>query len=306
FAHKIVANKRHFIIISFLLVFFSPYYLEVYMGNTSFITGTLLLVAFYFYRQQEFKKFFIIFIMSILIKPIGLLFLPLLFFDKQKKMVVIALVIIIGLALPYFLMHPGDWVNFVRVNFDGYAAQPGFLVHAGNQGFYALMLTISTHLHHLPNSKLYTLYQLPWWNDFLIRAIPYVFVLLSLWLTYRLRKSKQLELLIFLWVATYLLGYKDIWEHTYSLLIFGLLFLYLSKAINPRLLLICSVAIALPTAFAFYDITFFHGAFNDPDWHWGFATSLIHHATKPIWVLVLYVACLIQGFGKLSYRKIME
>jgi len=255
-------------------------------------------VSFYFYRQQDFKKFFIIFIISILIKPIGLLFLPLLFFDKQKKMVIAALVIIIGLALPYFLMYSGDWINFVHVNFDGYAVHPGFLVHAGNQGFYALLLTLSTHLHHLPNSKFYTLHQLPWCNDYLIRAIPYVFVLLSLWLTYHLRKSKQLELLIFLWIATYLLGYKDVWEHTYSLLVFGLLFLYLSKAVNPRLLLICAVAIALPTAFVFYDITFFHGAFNDPDWHWGFTTSLIHHATKPIWVLVLYIAGMVKGFKK--------
>ncbi|MFQ5453044.1 MAG: glycosyltransferase 87 family protein [Candidatus Zixiibacteriota bacterium] len=295
FIRKLIPEVKYYLIICSLLVFFSPYYLEIYMGNASFIVGTLLLIAFYYYREKKDSKFFSLFIISILIKPIGLLFLPFLLLYRKYKIVILTIIIIFGLALPYFLIHPHDWISFISVNFEGFPAKPGFLVHAGNQGFYALMLMVSAHINNIPNGQLYTLGQLPLWNSILIRAIPYFFVLISLWTTYRLRKSNRVDILIFIWTATYLLGYKDIWEHTHSLLIFGMFFLYCSKQINPKLLFISTAALALPTAFVFYDITFYSGAFNDPGWHWSFPISFVHHLSKPIWVLVLYIIVIVKS-----------
>lgn len=296
FFRKLVPDTRHFLVICGLLALFSPYYLEVYMGNASFVTGALLLVAFCLYKKESYLGFFALLIASILIKPIGLMFLPFLALRRHVRLALLVLVIIIGLGVPYFVMYPADWDTFVGINFDGFPVRAGFLVHAGNQGFYALLLMISAHLNDIPTGELHSLSQLPLWNGLLIRSIPYFFVLMSLWITYRLRGTKQTYLVLFLWLAAYLLGYKDTWEHTYSLMIFGLVFLYLSNQVNRTLLLVCSCGLAFPTAFVFYDMAFHHGAFNDPGWHWGFGTSLLHHLAKPVWVLILYTSAAIQAF----------
>jgi hypothetical protein len=298
FIRRSVENTRHFLVVLALLVFFTPYYLEVYMGNASFVAAALLLVAFYYFERGRYLRFFPLYLTSILVKPLGLLFLPVLLARRQYRLTILTVIIFIGSGLPYFFMHPDDWHSFISVNFDGFPADPGFLVHAGNQGFYALILLISCFANNIATGSFYTLKQLPAWNMIVVRLIPYALIILSLWATLRLRRRPPIYTLLFVWSAAYLLGYKDVWEHSYSFLILGLFCLYLSGEINRRLLLALSVGIALPTAFALYDIHFYGGAFNDPGWHWSFPVSLLHHLTKPIWLVVLYAIV-----AKLVWRR---
>lgn len=289
FIRRLITGSRDFLVALAVGVFFTPYYLEIYMGNASFMAGALLIMAFCYFESHPRTRFYPLYLLSVLTKPIALLFLPVLLFRKQVRLALVTVIVYIGLAIPYFALRPGEWLSFASVNFDGFAANPGFLVHGGNQGFYALVLRLSASLHDISTSALYSLSQLPNWNMVAMRLIPYVFIVLSLWATVRLRKTPHLHLTLFIWCATYLLGYKDIWEHSYSFLFFGLLSLYVSGVVGRRLLLVCSIGLALPTAFAFYDITFHSGAFNDPDWHWPLWISIVHHATKPAWLVFLSV-----------------
>jgi len=295
FVRKLISDTRVFLIAFAVGVFFTPYYLEVYMGNASFLVAALLILAFCYFESHPCTRFYPLYLLSVLIKPIALLLLPILLLRRQPKLALLTVIIYAGLAIPYFAMRPGEWLTFASVNFDGFAVNPGFLVHGGNQGFYALILMISASLHNISNGDLYSLSQLPTWNMILMRLIPYVFIIVSIWATVRLRKTPHLYLTLFIWCGTYLLGYKDVWEHSYSFLFFGLLCLYLSGAVDRRLLLICSAAIALPTAFALYDITFdSDNLIHDPDWQWPLSISMVHHLTKPMWIMVLYLVVTVK------------
>ncbi|UCD64336.1 MAG: hypothetical protein JSW34_02550 [Candidatus Zixiibacteriota bacterium] len=293
---KLCRSTRHFLIIATVLVFFTPYYLEVYMGNASFIAAALLLFAFQHYLRGGYRPFFFFYIASILVKPIGLLMLPILLAHRHYKLAVLTIVIVISLALPYFLSSPEGWHSFRSVNFEGYPTSPGFLVHGGNQGFHALAVRISAFAAAIPLTQLFSTGQLSWWNNILIRLIPYLLVLSAVILTIRLRDPAHTHLLLFIWSATYLLGYKDVWEHSYCFLIFGLTHLFLSERVDRRLLLVLSAGLALPTAFALYDITFYGGGLHDPDWHWNFMTSLIHHLSKPVWLAALFAVATLAGY----------
>ncbi len=124
-ARRMVPDAKKFLICCALLVCFTPYYLEVYMGNASFITAALLLLAVYLFERRTPLRAYITYLASILIKPLGLLFLPYLLLRQKTGTVVLTILIIVGLGLPYFVMHPGDWFDFVRVNFEGFPTNAG-------------------------------------------------------------------------------------------------------------------------------------------------------------------------------------
>jgi hypothetical protein len=264
------------------------------MGNASFLVAALLVIAFYLYESRRYNRFYFVFLSSVLVKPIGLVLLPVLLVRRHFRMVFLTCVILAGLAVPYFLLYPVDWQDFVSINLAHHTVEPGFLVHGGNQGLHALLVRLGAYSGDILLRNLSTLSQLPPLGNSFIRLYPYLLVLLAAVVTYRRRRDSNVSLLLFVWSATYLLAYKDVWEHSYSFLVFGLLYLYLSREIRPRTLLIFTIGLALPTAFAFYDIAFEPGPFHDPDWHWGFEISLIHHLTKSIWLIVLY-AMVIAG-----------
>lgn len=293
---RMVADTRRFLVAAALLIGFSPYYLDVYMGNASFMAASLLAGAFYFYTLNRYRLFFWLYILSVFVKPLGLLLLPILLIKRQFKLAGLAVALVAGLGLPYFLMYPAEWPRFLSVNLEGYAVNPGFLVHGGNQGFYALMLMLSSYAQGISTVKLYSLSQLPMWNEWLIRGIPYFFGLAAVVATYRWRNRAEIGPLVFVWSAVYLLGYKDVWEHTYAFAVLGLLYLWLSRLISEKWLVVVAVWLALPTAFIFYDMMFYSGAFNDPGWHWNFGINLLHHLTKPLPLLILFSAVVVRMF----------
>jgi hypothetical protein len=285
---KMVASTRDFLAAMAVLVFFAPLYLEIYMGNATFMAASLMIIGLYFFRQDKLNRFYFLYLASLFIKPIGLLFIPILLARRHYKQVILVLTIFLGPALSYFAAYPDQWDKFLSVNMPGGAVQAGFLVHGGHQGFYTLYLRVMAFLSDVHTADLYSLSQLSWVGEWTVRAIPFIFVVVSLWATCRLRNNSP-YLLFFLWSATYLLGYKDVWEHSYSFLIFGLLCLYLSDRIGKKTLLVFSIYSALPTAFAFYDLTIISHGFNDPDWFWDFPTSMLHHALRPAGLLALYL-----------------
>lgn len=57
---------------------------------------------------------------------------------------------------------------------------------------------------------------------------------------------------------------------------------------------IAIVALALPTAFVCYDVALPAGPY-DPEHSWSAAIALLHHATKPAFVVVLFFACVLAA-----------
>src|SRR5436309_1055637 len=108
------------------------------------------------------------------------------------------------------------------------------------------------------------------------------------------RARERLGVGVFLGSCIYLLAFGEVWEHSYSILVLGLAFLWDSDFVPPRLLLGCSIGLALPTAFALYDVALPPGG-NDPEHHWSLLVSVLHHATKPLFLAPLFAACVIRA-----------
>ena len=111
--------------------------------------------------------------------------------------------------------------------------------------------------------------------------------------------TRDMGMQIFLCSAAYLLGYKDVWEHSYSFAVFPLFWLYEARAVPVKLLLTVAIIIAVPTAFVFYDVPLPSGPV-DPEHHWNAAVSLLHHATKSLPLLFLYVSVVVTTLRRRS------
>lgn len=284
---KSFSQPSHYLTAVTLMICFSPYYLELYMGNATFIASSFLLCAYWAYRDHKIKLFYSFYFVSLFIKPVGILLLPYFLIKKRYKIVAITVSGLVLTALPYFLLYPEQWIKFMNVNFEGYAVEPGFMVHAGNQGFYAFWLTVSAWLHDIPLRQFYSLTQLSNLSMILIRMIPWITAITALWYTIKMKDKKPEGLLWGVWFVVYLVGYKEIWEHSYSMFI-PLVLLLLNQNIRiNRWALIGIIGMALPTFFFLYDIPLPVNGFYDPDWFWDRSLSLVHHATKPFWLFLL-------------------
>jgi len=287
-ARRLFPVATHFLAAAAILVFFSPYYLEQYMGNCTFAAAALLFLAFELYRSDRLVLFLGAFVASVLIKPLGLVFLPLLLLRKEFVLVGAIAVVVVATALPYFLLDPAGWNIFYKIN-TAPVPWKGWVIHGGNQGLNGLLVDLCTRLSGVPTKQLESLRQLPSACRFLLYAYPILLFALTVACMVRLRES--LSVGIFLCVAIYLLCYKDVWEHSYVILLPGLAYLWHSGVVNRTLILCCSIGLALPTAFALYDPPLPPGPI-DPEHVWGLGTSLVHHTTKPIWVVALFLGCL--------------
>jgi len=230
--------------------------------------------------------FLLLFVASILLKPIGLALLPLLLVRRRFGDAAVIAGIVAVSAVPYFVSWPDDLRALFAVNTLG--RTPGWLVHAGNQGLHGFFGTLMARWSGVPTVNLASYDQLPAVARGLLTALPLVLALVSLRVTWLTRG--RVEVGIFLWSCVYLMGYHDVWEHSYSMLVLGLGLLWTVDFLPKWVLIPCSIGLAAPTAFALYDLPMPPGPF-DPEHQWTAAVSLLHHATKPAWLLALYVAC---------------
>lgn|GEM_PF-2304872 len=296
YIRRLLPDIKHLLGALVLLTVFSPYYLDVYMGNSTFVVAILLLIAFDFYGRQRYVPFAVIFTASVIIKPIGLVFVPLLLARKEFVTLGAIALAVIATAFPYFYSDPQGWQIFWHVNTASERAT-GWLLHAGSQGLHGMLVSLFSRISDIPTAALGSLDQLPTMFRVIIKGYPWCLIALTVWLTVKLRRNVSGA--IFLAVATYLLGYKDVWEHSYAFAILGLVHLWVSGLVNRRLLVICAIGLAIPTGFVFYDVPLPPGPY-DPEQYWSLGTSILHHATKPLWMLMLYGACVV---GALQHRS---
>jgi len=291
---RIFDNGRKFLVASALALFSSPYLLETYMGNSSFIVAVIMLWAFYFYSRNSFIRFSILTTASIIIKPAGLVFLQILVFRKQYWMASGIFLLVMISAVPYFVLNPASLEMFITKNmFD--LDIPGSLVHAGNQGLHCLIADISTRLAGIKTNELGSFSQLPLFPRLILTALPFIFIALSAWQNYRMKDN--LSATVFVWSATYLLGYKEVWEHSYSFAVISFVHLYLADILDRRTVLVCAAGMALPSLFVFYDLPDLKPPV-DPEHFWSTGVSMLHHVTKPVWIIIPYAAVLIKSIRK--------
>jgi predicted double-glycine peptidase len=282
-----------------LWLLFSPYYLELYTGQFTFVAASLVFWSYLAWSPKRAagvpsrigaRTGDGLFAMAVWLKLMPTLFLPITLLRGRWKGAVATLLVLLATSWLYFARHPADWGAFRMINTD-----PIPTWHAGNQGLMALA-------YGLMNERIAP------FLAFRVAAIAVVGTSL-LWMTARawqLRPGRgssaagsiaqrgagadafeaRLLLLYAACTAAYLLLYKDVWEHHYVLLLPPLVLLALRRA-PAGLWLPSFLLAAVPTLFVLYDV---HGlGFNeDPQRYWRPAVSLLQHGLKPlsaIWLL---------------------
>ncbi|MFC1780312.1 hypothetical protein ACFLY9_01315 [Patescibacteria group bacterium] len=231
---KLCKVKQHFLFAIVPWLLFSPYLIEVFMGQWTFLLSSLIFYSIYGILKNNRAKY--LYILAPLVKPNALILVPLfLKLKKYKVLILTALGIFITSTL-YFLFFKDDIQIFMQ-NF-----QDVLYSHGGNLGFKSLYYLLAVEYLSIP----------------IPRVLFFGFVaLLGALTTYLTFKYKNIALSLTLWICFYFMIYKDVWEHHYVLLmpVFSLLAsLYGVKLRKEKYkyllpIVISFILIALPTPF---------------------------------------------------------
>ena len=260
----------------FMWLVYSPYFLELYMGQVSFWAASLffwLIVGLHSDRRWAAG---FCWAGALLVKPNALILVPALLKLRAWRVLVLGLLVGLLTSLPYFLLHPDSLAAFFAANIHGSPVQ-GALTHAGNLGLQGGLVSVVAQLAGQPLAELTTLADLPLASRTVIYGSQAAILAAALVATWRGRDALPL---LALWMCTFFLVYKDVWEHHYVFLQPVLVSLYAYSGF-PKLLWIFAL-IALPTPFVLFDIE--PGVYGpiDPERTWGPVVSIAYRSTKLI------------------------
>ena len=306
-------DKRTGYVAAALWLLFTPYYLELFVGQFTFITASLVFWAYLGWQAQERKPppepprgkahraarkaggrraegqwaggrwadgFWAA---AVWLKMMPLLFLPVVLLRGRWKGALAAGLVLALSSVAYFSSFPQDWAVFATTN--AVEAPAG---HAGNLGLMAF-------LYHAAGER-QAAYGLERAAVLLLVGSGLAWLTYQAWHSLRARAGDGESRMLRLYAgcsAAYLLAYKDVWEHHYVLLLPPLVLLALRRE-NPWLWLPPFLISALPGLFALYDVPSI-GYNEDPQVYWRSATSLLHHGGKPLAPLWLMAGLLVQS-----------
>lgn len=265
---------------------FTPYYLELFMGQFSFIQAALvwgMMVAALRpgdtaqAASQPLPKlgqaFDTLWIASVLWKITTALFIPVLIRLRRWRAIALAGSLGLVLTVPYFFIFPAHVADFVRNNAGGQVTGH----ELGNLGFRQLIFQV-----------LATAEAPPWLQPFAQTLIVSLVLAAALWATFR---SPRLTLIanLSMWLTAFFLISPQVWEHHYVMLLPALVGLYLLRP--SRVVVIIWLLLALPTPFGFIGLQPVIAANHDlrafalePAWQ-----PLLQHASKALPALLLFV-----------------
>lgn len=272
--YKLAKNTSSFLLACIPWLIFTPYLLEIYMGQWSFLLASFLFYSVYGLIKKS--KLTYLFAISPLIKPNALILAPLFLRFKKFKVLISTAGIILLTSVPYFAIFRED-ISIFAGNFKDVLSY-----HGGNLGFKSLYGLTTVEYLSLPMPRL-------WFLGFVIAL-----GLLTLCITFKFR---NVILSYALWICYYFLIYKDVWEHHYVLLMPVFATIITTRNINPKqliskryiALLISFLLIALPTPF----ILQYFFASNAPVEPTSLSPffAIPYHATKVIGIFLLYAFC---------------
>jgi hypothetical protein len=274
---------------------YTPFYLELYMGQFSFVQGALVFaMLFYALRDKLGLGFDLAWIGSVLWKQNTALFLPLwVRLGRWRALALLGLSILVT-AGPYFALVPGSLTTFL----GNFKSEPPWF-QLGNLGFRQLvfdtMWSAGDVLEIAVPGWLYVAAQ---------RVVVVFFVALSVALLVLDRRPDVVSH-ICLWFSAYFLIYHHVWEHHYVMVLPVLVALALRR--ESWWLWIVYVLLALPTPFYAIDPQGQVAVLDAMRWTpirplW---QDLWYHAAKPLPVLVLYIA-LAWGIARPIVRRWRE
>ena len=277
---RLAGSLSTFLVAAALWLGFSPYYIELYMGQFTFITSALAFISVYLLMRSRPFLSGLSWIGSILIKHFTILLIPMFLAMRRVKTILLGLIALAAVSVPYFYFKGVDPGSFLGKNF-----QPHLDVFHGNYGVLAFVMVLKNWL--IPNPS-YVVFQISGFEftitRVLILGVMAIATLLATQATFGRRRVHPIEAFA-IWTILYFFVYKEVWEYHFVALIPVLVLLYITTV--NRFVLLSYLWLAIPTPVYFYDIA----TSRNPDLVWPVYIQIIHHGFKvaPLVLLFLWV-----------------
>ncbi|HEY8490237.1 MAG TPA: glycosyltransferase family 87 protein [Dehalococcoidia bacterium] len=259
----------------------APYYLELYMGQFSLLMGTLIFWSGVAFSRGRGRAAGLAWAASLFVKSCTLLAVPGLWRLGRRRLVAGALLALLVLNAPYFLLMDGAWARFSEVNGGSFATVEVDHAHAGNLGFQALLRQAARY------GEAYG----AWHPAVADHALPLLWAAATgavVTAVSLLQGRRDAVLTLALAVSGYFLMFRDVWEHQYVMLLAVCALLVLERPSLRRWAWWCGVALALPTPFLALEVLYGTGPDLPPDQGWPLAAVLAYHSVKAVPALALF------------------
>ena len=267
-----------------VLLWSSPYFLELHMGQFTFLTAALLSFALLPLSDAQGSRIgetilgTLGYSAAVLLKIFPLVAVPALLRQRRGWPVAAgAGVLVVLVSAPYFLRHPDAWGAFWQGNAASYES-----LHGGNFGFLYLVF-----------QGLRDLGAEQWllrWPGFVLAWKIVVLGTVAL-LVLKSREQRLLPLAAPLLLAHFV-TYADVWEHHMSaVVVFGLWWLLAAQQAGDRrglwLTAVSLVLLALPTPYALFDRAADPAVMHPAvDWSFGARLAVAGPKVLGVWLLL--------------------
>jgi hypothetical protein len=289
---RIVRDRSLFAALAAMWLMFTPFYIEQYMGQLTFVTAALVFAFALGHARGSMRLFDWSWIASVVVKHLTILFVPILLKMKRYRTMLLAASALIVTTVPYFLLRPVGLQQFTHDNF-GIDLNP----MPGNQGLLALIMVVKYHFFPSASEFFGSVWSLQLsWTRIILMLAGGVPTIVCLWATFVRKPFDFLESLA-LWTILYFFVFREVWEYHYVLLLPILVLVYART--RARVLWVIYGILAAPTLFVFYDVPG-----HAPEAHWSAFVHILNHGFKiaPVVGLFVWVAsgCLRRHAGRLA------
>ena len=272
---------------------FSPFYIEQYMGQLTFVMAALVFAFAISYSRGRTVRAEWSWIASVLIKHLTILYVPIFVRLRRFRPILVAVAMLVATTVPYFLFRDAGVGQFSHDNFDlSLTPMPG------NLGLVSLVMTLKDRFFPGASAPLASVAGIRVSvTRILVLLTMLTPLLVSAWITLR-RKPFDLVEQLALWTMAYFCVFREVWEYHYVLMIPVLVLLYART--RARFVALVFVLLALPTPFVFYDVPG-----PNPQAHWTTFEHVLNHSFKIVPLVALFVWVAL-GYAARHARKIEE
>lgn len=277
---RMARDRSLFAALASMWLMFTPFYLEQYMGQLTFVTAALIFAFALGHARGRMALFEWSWIASVVIKHLTMLFVPILVRMRRYRTIALAACALAVTTVPFLLLKPAGVGRFAHDNFS-----LDLYPEAGNLGLLALAMVLKNHFFPGASAFFGSVLGLGVsWTRVLLAAAAGAPTLVCLWVTFRRKPFDFLESLS-LWTLLYFFVFKEVWEYHYVIAIPVLVLLYART--RARILWPIYALLAAPTMFVFYDVPG-----RAPEIHWTAFQHVLNHGFKiaPIVWLFTWVA----------------
>lgn len=276
------ASLRWRLGLSAALLFSSPYFLELHIGQFTFATCALLAIGLVLIERNDkvspggTAAFAGAALLKIFPLAAGAALIR-----RRKGFIAAAIAgaLVAITAVPYFLAYPDEWKAFAKVNF-GDTGTEGF--HGGNYGFLYMVFLAMKSIGGPAAVK-----------GFLVFARNWQLIVLGVTAAIVLWKKPPILMGGITLACAHMISYKHVWEHHASgALVLGVFLLVSLRKHGARpvwqwIALGCVIALALPTPFVLVDNL--DPNIYDPTWMWTPFWRFALAASKGLPVFLLWL-----------------